>query len=177
MMKNLSCLEADLLINIFAMDSASEENLISDYSNLSDLPWCCFDTSKILRKCDNHEADDKEYFNEHTEGYKSYVKYSYNPAWWDTDVESWRRARWLNGMEVACKHHVFEPDRTIVCDHWHTSYGFLFLKATARNGGGDADFSPFYSDGIIALDQCVAYTAFLNVVVLNGEELGGEDNV
>lgn len=67
---NLSCLEADLLINIYLLSGeqgVSEEDLISDYSiNLSDLPWCCFDTSTVLRKCDcNHEDDDKEYSNEH----------------------------------------------------------------------------------------------------------------
>ena len=74
-MKNLSCLEADLLINIFAMDGASEEDLISDYSiNLSDLPWCCFDTSTVLRKCDcNHEDDDKEYSDKHI---KMILKYA-----------------------------------------------------------------------------------------------------
>ncbi len=74
-MKNLSCLEADLLINIFAMDGASEEDLISDYViNLSDLPWCCFDTSTVLRKCNrNHENDDKEYSDEHIKMILKYV--------------------------------------------------------------------------------------------------------
>ena len=74
-MKNLSCLEADLLINIFAMDGASEEDLISDYAiNLSDLPWCCFDTSTVLRKCNcNHEDDDKEYSDAHI---KMILKYA-----------------------------------------------------------------------------------------------------
>lgn len=58
-----------------------------------------------------------------TQGYKPYVKYSYDPNWRVADVESWRRARWFNGMEIACKHRIVEPDKTIVCGHWHTSYG------------------------------------------------------
>ena len=67
---NLSCLEADLLINIYLLSGeqgVSEEDLISDYSiNLSDLPWCCFDTSTVLMKCDRYyEDDDKEYSDEH----------------------------------------------------------------------------------------------------------------
>ena len=66
-MKNLSCLEADVLIYIFAWgddNGVNEDELISDYlMNLSDLPWCCFDTSNVLRIC-NHclsSSDDKEY--------------------------------------------------------------------------------------------------------------------
>lgn len=50
-----------------------------------------------------------------TAGYKPYVKYNYDPNWREADAESWRRARWYNGMGVACKHHVVEPDKTIVC--------------------------------------------------------------
>ena len=65
----LSCLEADILINIYVLSGeqgVAEEDLISDYSiNLSDLPWCCFDMSTVLRKCNrNHEDDDKEYSDE-----------------------------------------------------------------------------------------------------------------
>lgn len=66
-MKNLSCLEADVLIYIFAWgddNGVNEDELISDYlMNLSDLPVCCFDASNVLRIC-NHclsSSDDKEY--------------------------------------------------------------------------------------------------------------------
>ena len=112
-----------------------------------------------------------------TEGYKPYVKYNYDPNWREADAESWRRARWYNGMEVACKHHVVEPDKTIVCGHWHTSYGHATFGGNSSEWDSDANFSPFYGDGIIALDQCVSHTGFINVIVLNDEELGGENNV
>lgn len=78
MFEKLSCLEADVLINIYVLSGeqgVSEEDLISDYSiNLSDLPWCCFDTSTVLGKCDrNHEDDDKEYSDQHI---KMILKYA-----------------------------------------------------------------------------------------------------
>ena len=78
-MKSLSCLEADILTNIIISDEygMSEDALISDYTiNILELPWCVYDTSKVLRECDyQHELDDKEhsYSDEHI---KMIVKYS-----------------------------------------------------------------------------------------------------
>lgn len=75
-MKNLSCLEADILINIFLLQGSSEEALMSDYlTNLFDLPTCCFDTSTVLRKCKkaNQRMEDTDYSENHVEMIIRYV--------------------------------------------------------------------------------------------------------
>lgn len=44
---------------------------------------------------------------------------------WRHDKEAyWKKARWINGMEAAFKGHILEG-KTIVCGHWHTSYGHV----------------------------------------------------
>ena len=70
-----------------------------------------------------------------TEGYRPYVKYKYNPDWRNADVQDWRSARWFNGMEVACKHHITEPNKTIVCGHCHIFLWTLMLGIYRRDRG------------------------------------------
>ena len=73
--------------------------------------------------------------------------YTYNPDWRDADYTSWRRARWLNGMEVAVKYGAVIPDKTVVCGHFNTAWGHNFLHG---NYGRNND--PFVDYGIIAID-------------------------
>ena len=100
------------------------------------------------------------------EGYKPYAKYIYDPEWRDADETGWSRARWYNGMELACKHRVTEAGKTIVCGHWHTSYGHARIHRVGSEWGEDADFSPFCADGIIALDACAPSSGRINCIVL-----------
>lgn len=101
-----------------------------------------------------------------TEGFRPYVKYEYNSDWRNADIMDWRRARWFNGMELACKHHIIELNKTIVCGHWHASYGHSVIDHKGEEFGETADFSPFYSDGIIALDSCAAGSGKVNCIVI-----------
>ena len=101
-----------------------------------------------------------------TKGPKPYTSYRYDPDWREADAIAWRRARWFNGMEVACKHHVAEEGKTIVCGHWHTSYGHAHLHGEGSEWGKDAVFAPFHDDGIIALDACTAYSGTVNCIVI-----------
>lgn len=55
------------------------------------------------------------------------VKYSFDPDWREADITSWHKARWCNGRDLACKYHIIEPSKTIVCGHWHTSYGHAHM--------------------------------------------------
>ena len=102
-----------------------------------------------------------------TEGFRPYVKYKYNPDWRCADVQEWRSARWFNGMELACKHHITEPNKTIVCGHWHTSYGHSYIKHTCSEWGKDADFSPFSAEGILAIDASTPNSLLVNCVVVD----------
>ncbi len=94
--------------------------------------------------------------------------FRYDPAWREADPEAWWLARWCNGMDAArtCK-----AEKTILCGHWHCSYGHAVYENRGSEFGPDADFSPYYGPGVIALDACTAYSRKVNVIVLEDEEL------
>lgn len=96
---------------------------------------------------------------------------------WDLEENQflWKDARWLNGMDEWQKGCKLE-DKTVVCGHWHCSWGWSHIKQERKefpNKGGDSQnpvwkksFEPFVENGIIALDSCVAYSGFLNCIVI-----------
>jgi hypothetical protein len=57
-------------------------------------------------------------------------------------------------------------EKTIVCGHWHASYGHVKFEHKGSEFGPDADFSPYYGDRIIAMDACTAESGKVNVLVL-----------
>jgi len=83
--------------------------------------------------------------------------------WREAPPEDWRQARWINGMDAArsCR-----EEKTILCGHWHCSYGHAVYEKRGSQFGMDADFSPYRAPGVIALDACTAYSGQLNVLVL-----------
>lgn len=99
-------------------------------------------------------------------GYQRYKKYEYDPNWRNASEKDWEKARWLNGVDVINKGVV--PDKTVVCGHWHCSYGHSIDDGTSEFGS-DANFSPYYRKNIIALDACTAYSKKVNVVVLKDD--------
>ena len=88
------------------------------------------------------------------------------PDWREASAQEWKKARWFNGMECACVSRYGIPDKTIVCGHWHTSYGHAVLDGVGSEFEEGAVFTPFYAQGIIALDACTAYSGFVNCIVL-----------
>ena len=52
---------------------------------------------------------------------------AYIGDWREASRRSWRQARWINGMDAV--RTVCEDDKTIVCGHWHTSYGHAGMRA------------------------------------------------
>ena len=103
----------------------------------------------------------------HVEGVAYAKKYAYDPNWRDADEEAWYRARWCNGMELACKHHVKEPGKTVVCGHYTASYGHSAIEQDGRGiWYADSDFSPFRAEGIWAIDGSVAASGILNCIVI-----------
>lgn len=90
--------------------------------------------------------------------------------WRESGVDRWKDARWINGMFAAlCG--VTEPGKTIVCGHWHASYGHSVPEGKCSEFGDDADFTPYYGEGVIAIDACTARSGFVNCIVLEDEEL------
>ena len=112
--------------------------------------------------------------------YRNNRKFEFNPDWRIAHHSEWEQARWLNGIDMARKGFV-EPDKTIVCGHWHCSYGHYIdaLKDTLANDtdlkveefGPTAIWEPYYSNGVIAIDRCTAYTGEVNVLVIEDEFL------
>jgi len=87
------------------------------------------------------------------------------PDWRTASEEMWDKARWINGM-AAAHAGVIEAGKTIVCGHWHCSFGHANFEGSGSEFGDDADFTPYYGDGIIALDACTGRSRRVNVIVL-----------
>ena len=56
--------------------------------------------------------------------------------------------------------------KTVVCGHFHCSYGHCHYENKGSEFGEDADFSPYIAPGIIAIDACTAYSRKMNCVVI-----------
>lgn len=94
---------------------------------------------------------------------------AYSPVqdWRNAGSAAWSKARWVNGMEAA-HNGITVPGKTLVCGHWHCSFG----HARYEHHGGEfhnADFSPYYGDGIIALDACTPASGKVNCIVIEDE--------
>ena len=89
--------------------------------------------------------------------------YSYISSWREADREQWNQARWFNGMDAV---QTADENKTIVCGHWHTSYGHSKYEHKGTEFGEDADFSPYYGPGIIAIDACTAFSGKVNCLVI-----------
>lgn len=88
----------------------------------------------------------------------------YNPNWRNASKEEWENARWINGM-VACAEGVKEEGKTIVFGHYRSSFGHAVFEGKVNPDGSD-DNSPYYADGIIALDSNTARSGEINCVVI-----------
>ncbi len=89
--------------------------------------------------------------------------YGYIPDWRQSSAGEWERARWYNGMDAV---GTCMEEKTILCGHWHTSYGHSKYEGNGSEFGPDADFGPYIAPGIIALDACTAYSKEMNMIVV-----------
>ena len=99
-------------------------------------------------------------------GYRPFYEFKYDPDWRFASYESRKRSRWVNGIELACKKGILEPRKTVVCGHFHASYGHAVIDGKGTEFHEGADFSPFYADGIIAIDACTAFSHKVNCIVI-----------
>lgn len=92
----------------------------------------------------------------------------YNNEWRGLSTRDWKQARWRNGIDCA-KHGIIEPNKTIICGHWHCSYGHWLDSPDKYSSsiGEDSNFEPYYADGIIAIDACTAYSGKVNCIVID----------
>ena len=100
------------------------------------------------------------------------VKYTFDENWRDGN---WNASRWINGME-AWRQGIKIEGKTIVCGHWHCSWGWSHLKQDRsefppkNKKDFKKSFEPFVEDGIIAIDACTAYSGIVNCIVLEIED-------
>lgn len=99
----------------------------------------------------------------------------YNTNWREASKEEWEKARWANGMELS-NLNILEPNKIIVCGHWHCSWGNHLLNSNIEEFPKDSkkikeSFKPYVNKGIIAIDACTAWTHKVNVLVINEEDL------
>lgn len=90
----------------------------------------------------------------------------------------WERARWANGMDMWRNEDNRINGKTIVCGHWHCSWGHshidMKLKEFPQPSHRDFDlsFKPWAKPGIIAIDACTAWSKQVNVIVFEENDNG-----
>lgn len=82
----------------------------------------------------------------------------------------WEAARWINGMNAAQQGAVI-AGKTVVCGHYNASWGHCNIENACPEFGEGADSSPYYAEGIIAIDACTAASGRVNCIVIEDEEL------
>lgn len=98
--------------------------------------------------------------------------YAYKEDWRNGDLYDWELARWVNGVELAEKYKIYEPDKQIVVGHWHCSYGWSWIKQERKEfpeknrKNWQKSFEIFETERVIAIDSCCAYTGFINCYVI-----------
>lgn len=93
--------------------------------------------------------------------------YFYDSDWRTARKERWEKARWSNPVEMY-RYEIYEPNKTIVCGHWHCSALWHEQNPNKyEEFGNKANFEPFITDKMIAIDACTAYTKKVNVVVID----------
>ena len=91
--------------------------------------------------------------------------YLYDSNWRTARKERWEKARWTNPVEMF-RYEIYEPNKTIICGHWHCSALWHEQNPDKYEDFGDkANFEPFITKNMIAIDACTAYSHKVNVVV------------
>ena len=87
------------------------------------------------------------------------------PDWRNADTDMWDKARWINGMEAA-HGGIVEEGKTIICGHWHCSFGHSRYEHDGGEFDNNPNFAPYYGNGIIALDACTPVSGKVNCIVI-----------
>ena len=109
--------------------------------------------------------------------YHGYEQSTYLEGWRDLGRNSkkWEKSRWLNGMD-QWRQGIIEPNKTIVCGHWHCSWYWDKIKheraefPSKNDEGWEKSFEMVQDKGIVALDACTAYSGIVNILVIDKEE-------
>lgn len=90
----------------------------------------------------------------------------YDAKWRTARKERWQKARWQSPVEMY-RYKIYEPNKTIVCGHWHCSALWHEQNPELYDEfGKNENFKPFITKHMIALDACTVYSKKVNVVVV-----------
>lgn len=90
----------------------------------------------------------------------------YDSEWRTARKARWEKARWSNPVEMF-RYEIYEPNKTIVCGHWHCSALWHEQNPDKYEEFGDkAKFEPFITKNMIAIDACTAYSKKINVLII-----------
>ena len=101
--------------------------------------------------------------------YREGKTYFYRPDWREASEQDWKNARWYNGIDFAWRRKLTVHGKTVVCGHWNASFGHSFVEQSGPEFGKGSDHTPFYADGLIALDASTAYSGTVNCIVLEDD--------
>ena len=121
--------------------------------------------NEILSMCQNYFETDNYIFVHGWIPIDNYIN-QYDPNWRNASSDAWKKARWANPLEMY-KSKIFEPNKTIVCGHWHSSVFWSYFEPEKHTEFGESSkFDTFITDKMIALDACTAYSRKVNVVMI-----------
>ena len=69
----------------------------------------------------------------------------------------------LNLKNNGC---IIEKNKTIVCGHWHCSFGHSHYEGDGGEFNNNPNFAPYYGKGVIALDACTPISKKVNCIVI-----------
>ena len=98
--------------------------------------------------------------------------FSYLNDFRNADESEWKQSRWMNGMNMWMRQENRIEGKTIICGHWHCSWGWSHIRQERKEFPQKNrkdwlnSFEPFIDDGIAAIDACAAYTGKVNCIVI-----------
>lgn len=122
-----------------------------------------------------------EFIDQNTVNYADIGDYVLVHGWWPAYAADdyhtaedwfWKDARWENGMKMWRNPAWRIPNKTVVCGHWHCSWGWSHIDQKYKEFPQPShkhfqySFQPWKREGIIAIDACTAYSGIVNCIVL-----------
>jgi serine/threonine protein phosphatase 1 len=93
--------------------------------------------------------------------------YLYDENWRNARKERFEKSRWINSLDMY-KYQIYEPNKKIVCGHYHCSAFWHELNPKEFDEFGDKEnFEPFINDKMIALDTCTVHTRRVNCLIID----------
>lgn len=83
--------------------------------------------------------------------------------------KDWEAAMWFNGIE-DWHNGIRYKDKTIICGHFHTSFGHYNYHHIGNGEFSNACFDIFKDKQIIALDACTVHSKKINILVISEKD-------